>query len=79
VPVEKEISGQQEVISYEKVSDLIDQNQSFLVNDCICKKERELLGHPCDRPVQVCLAMAPVPKVFDKYPTGRAITKQEAQ
>ena len=78
VPVEKEISGQQEVISYEKISDLIEQNQSFLVNDCICKKEKELLGHPCDRPVQVCLAMAPVPKVFDKYPTGRMITKQEA-
>ena len=78
VPVEKEISGQQEVISYEKVSDLIDSNQSFLVNDCICKKEKELLGHPCDRPVQVCLAMAPVPDVFKKYPTGREITKQEA-
>ena len=78
VPVEKEISGQQEVISYEKISDLIEQNQSFLVNDCICKKERELLGHPCDRPVQVCLAMAPVPNVFKKYPTGREITKQEA-
>jgi len=78
LPVEKEISGQQEVISYEKVSDLIEQNQSFLVNDCICKKEKELLGHPCDRPVQVCLAMAPVPNVFKKYPTGREITKQEA-
>jgi Pyruvate/2-oxoacid:ferredoxin oxidoreductase delta subunit len=78
LPVEKEISGQQEVISYEKVSDLIEQNESFLVNDCICKKEKELLGHPCDRPVQVCLALAPVPNVFKKYPTGKEITKQEA-
>src|SRR5271157_3255998 len=78
LPVEKEISGQQEVISYEKISDLIDKNQSFLVNDCICKKEKALLGHPCDRPVQVCLALAPVPDVFKKYPTGREITKQEA-
>ena len=78
LPVEKEISGQQEVISYEKISDIIDQNQSFLVNDCVCKKEKGLLGHPCDRPVQVCLAMAPVPNFFKKYPTGREITKQEA-
>ncbi len=78
VPVEKEISAQQEVISYEKISDLIEQNVSFLVNDCVCKKEKSLLGHPCDRPVQVCLAMAPVPKVFEKYPAGREITKQEA-
>ncbi len=78
LPVEKEITGQQEVISYEKVSDLIEQNQSFLVNDCICKKEKELLGHPCDRPMHVCLALAPVPNVFKKYPTGKEITKQEA-
>ncbi|PKN51508.1 MAG: 4Fe-4S ferredoxin [Deltaproteobacteria bacterium HGW-Deltaproteobacteria-13] len=78
LPVEKEISGQQEVISYEKVSDVIDANQSFLVNDCVCKKEKELLGQPCDRPMQVCLAMAPVAGVFDKSPIGKVLTKQEA-
>lgn len=78
LPVEEEISGQQEVISYERVSDVIDANQSFLVNDCVCKKEKELLGHPCDRPVQVCLAMAPVAGVFDNSPIGKVLTKQEA-
>lgn len=78
LPVEEEISGQQEVISYERVSDVINSNQSFLVNDCVCKKEKELLGHPCDRPVQVCLAMAPVAGVFDKSPIGKVLTKQEA-
>lgn len=78
VPVEEEINAGQEVVSYERVSNLIDQNQSFLVNDCICKKEKELLGEPCDRPMQVCLALAPVPKVFDKSPIGKVITKQEA-
>jgi electron transport complex protein RnfB len=78
LPVEKEISGQQEVISYERVSDVIDSNQSFMVNDCVCKKEKELLGDPCDRPMQVCLAMAPVEGVFDKSPIGKVLTKQEA-
>ncbi len=78
VPIEKEISAGQEVIPYERISNLIDQNKSFMVNDCICKKEKELLGQPCDRPIQVCLALAPVPKVFDKSPIGKVITKQEA-
>ncbi len=78
VPIEKEISAGQEVLSYEKISNLIDQNQSFLANDCICKKESELLGHPCGRPLQVCLNIAPVPGVFDKSPTGKVLTKQEA-
>jgi len=78
VPIEQEISSSQEVLPYERVSNIIEANQSFLVNDCICKKEKALLGHPCDRPVQVCLAVAPVPGVFDKYPIGKVLTKKEA-
>jgi Na+-translocating ferredoxin:NAD+ oxidoreductase subunit B len=78
LPIEKEIAVQQEALSYEKVSSLIEQNQSFLVNDCICKKEQGLLGHPCDRPMQVCLAMAPIPGIFDKAPKGKVLTREEA-
>jgi H+/Na+-translocating ferredoxin:NAD+ oxidoreductase subunit B len=78
LPIEKQIAVEQETLPYEKVSSLIDQNQSFLVNDCICKKEQGLLGHPCDRPMQVCLAMAPIPGAFDKYPYGKVLTKEEA-
>ncbi|MGC9975803.1 MAG: 4Fe-4S binding protein [Syntrophales bacterium] len=78
LPIEKEISVKQEALSYEKVSTLIEQNQSFWVNDCICKKEQGLLGHPCDRPMQVCLAIAPVPGIFDKFPHGKVLTKEEA-
>jgi H+/Na+-translocating ferredoxin:NAD+ oxidoreductase subunit B len=78
LPIEKEIPVYQEALSYQKVSTLIEQSQSFLVNDCVCKKERGLLGHPCDRPLQVCLALAPVPGVFDKSPQGRVLDKEEA-
>jgi Na+-translocating ferredoxin:NAD+ oxidoreductase subunit B len=78
LPIEKEIAVEQEALPYEKVSSLIEQNQSFLVNDCICKKEQGLMGHPCDRPLQVCLAMAPIPKAFDEYPYGKVVTKEEA-
>jgi Fe-S-cluster-containing hydrogenase component 2 len=78
LPIEKEIAVQQEALSYERVSTLIEQSQSFLVNDCICKKEQGLLDKPCDRPVQVCLAIAPIPGVFDKAPQGRVLTREEA-
>ena len=69
--MKKKYPAEQEVLSYEKISNIIEQNQSFLVNDCVCKKEKALLGHPCDRPVQVCLAMAPVPECFQKVPSGQ--------
>jgi ferredoxin len=78
LPIEEEISVEQEALSYEKVSTVIENGQSFLLNPCICKKEQGLLDKPCDRPLEVCLAIAPVPGVFDDSPTGRVITKDEA-
>jgi Na+-translocating ferredoxin:NAD+ oxidoreductase subunit B len=76
--VEEAIPFQQEALPYEKVSTIIENGQSFLLNECICKKERGLLGEPCDRPLEVCLAIAPIPGIFDKSPTGRIITKEDA-
>jgi electron transport complex protein RnfB len=78
IPVEREIEAHQEALPYEKVSSIIEGGQSFAIADCICKKEKGLLGHPCDRPMEVCLAVAPVPGVFDSGRHGRPITKQEA-
>jgi Na+-translocating ferredoxin:NAD+ oxidoreductase subunit B len=76
--IEKSIPVHQEALSFEKVSSIIENGQSFLANECVCKKEHGLLGHPCNRSTQVCLAIAPVPGVFDKHPAGRVITKDEA-
>ena len=46
----------------------------------ICKKEKKLLGNPCDKPLEVCMAIAPVPGVFEgNHPWGgRVISKEEA-
>lgn len=79
IPIEEEIAVHQEALPYEKVSSLIDRNQSFAVRDCVCKKEKELLGQPCDRPLRVCLAMAPIPNVFSDSSVSRVLTKEEAR
>jgi electron transport complex protein RnfB len=78
LPIEEEMSAKDEALPYEKVSSIVEAGQSFLVNDCICKKEQGLLERPCDRPVQVCLAIAPIPGIFDNSPQGRVITRSEA-
>lgn len=79
VPVERTIPLKQEALTYHQVSNLIEESRSFMVNDCICKKQQGLLGHPCTKPVKVCLAMGPLPGVLDNHPWGgRVITKEEA-
>lgn len=79
VPVEKEIEAHQTALPYERVSAIIEKGQSFGLNPCICKKEKQLLDKGCDKPLEVCLAIAPVPGVFDNHPLiKKAITKEEA-
>ena len=78
LPIEELIETEQKALPYEKVSELIERCQSFGVRECICKKEAALLDHPCDRPLEVCLTLAPIPGVFDDSPVDRVITKQQA-
>ena len=78
IPIEREIPAKHEALTYERVSAIVECGQSFLVNDCICKKEQGLLENPCNKPIEVCLAIAPVPHIFDKAKAGRPISKEEA-
>jgi len=79
IPIEREIQDKQEALPYEKVSSIIENGQSFMVMDCICKKEQGLLDNPCEKPLEVCTAIAPVPGVFDNnFMGGRVISKEEA-
>ena len=77
-PVEKEIQATHEALPYEKVSSIIETGKSFHVQDCICKKEQGLLDNPCNRPLEVCMAIAPIEGVFDDRRNGRNLSKQEA-
>jgi len=50
-----------------------------MVNDCICKKKQGLLGNPCTKPLEVCLAMDPKPGRFESNTWGgKILTKEEA-
>jgi NAD-dependent dihydropyrimidine dehydrogenase PreA subunit len=78
VPVGVDVPGGSVILPYENVSRLIDDAKSWGVNDCICKKSRALEGHHCDKPMEVCLAFAPVEHAFDNSKGTRALTKGEA-
>jgi len=78
VPVEKEVQASQEALPYERGSAIIETGQDFMVQQCICKKEQGLLDNPCSKPLEVCLAIAPVPGVFKDTAVGRVITREEA-
>jgi len=78
IPVDQSLSPEHRVLPYDHVSGIIENGQSFMVSDCICKKEQRLLDKGCDHPLEVCLIVGPLPGIFDDPAFGRAISKQEA-
>jgi H+/Na+-translocating ferredoxin:NAD+ oxidoreductase subunit B len=78
VPVNIQIDAQHQVQPYEDLLQTLEKARSFQIMDCICKKEKGLLGEPCKHPMEVCMAFADHEGAFDKYPLGRVISKEEA-
>ena len=78
IPIEEGIAAKKEALPYELVSQFIERSQAFAVEACVCKKEMRLMDKGCDKPEEVCLALAPVPGAFDSFPWGRPISKEEA-
>jgi electron transport complex protein RnfB len=78
VPVESEIAARQQALPFELVSSIIESGQSFAVAECICKKEKRILDRACNKPLEICMGIAPVPGAFDTSPWGRPVSKEDA-
>jgi NAD-dependent dihydropyrimidine dehydrogenase PreA subunit len=78
IPIEKELPSRQQALPYEQISSIIESSQSFAVFDCVCKKEKHLLGEGCENPMEICMGFAPIPGMFDNSDHYRAITKDKA-
>jgi heterodisulfide reductase subunit A-like polyferredoxin len=48
------------------------------VLDCICRKQKALIGEGCNHPLDVCMTLANVPDAFNSNPVIRALTREEA-
>jgi ferredoxin len=48
------------------------------VVDCICRKQKALIGDPCEHPIEVCMTFSETPGAFDDSPTVRALSQEEA-
>ncbi len=78
IPVEESIDFEMEIYPYEMASELLENAKSWAVRDCICRLQKQLIGDPCDHPLESCLVYAPIEGAFDSSGVDRAITKEEA-
>jgi NAD-dependent dihydropyrimidine dehydrogenase PreA subunit len=78
IPIEKDATPTQQALSSNQLSGIIEANQSFAVEECVCRKQKRLIGEGCDHPLEICLGVSPEPDAFEGSPWGRPISKREA-
>jgi Pyruvate/2-oxoacid:ferredoxin oxidoreductase delta subunit len=57
---------------------MIEEAKSFELNECWCRQESEADGRPCKHTKEICLSFSNEEDAFDKYQTGRDISREEA-
>jgi ferredoxin len=78
IPVNETVQMDMEVQPFESVSDIIGKANAWGVIDCICRKQKGLIGDPCNHPLEVCMVMNKRPGAFDNNPHIRGLTLDEA-
>jgi electron transport complex protein RnfB len=77
VPVESAVDPSMSVATYENVRELVKDQSPIAVAECICRKERALLGQGCDHPRENCLTFGFAAQYYIENGIGREITLEE--
>lgn len=78
IPVNESIRNDMEVRPFESTAYLVNDAQAWGVLDCICRKQKALIGEGCEHPLDVCMTLSEVPNTFDNSTEIRAISREEA-
>jgi len=78
VPIGETIRMDMEVHPFESATEIINQAKAWGVMDCICRKQKALIGEPCQHPLETCMVLSPVEGTFDHSSTIRALSQVEA-
>lgn len=78
IPLESSVDADSAVAPYNRVRDLVREQDVICVQQCICREEQGLLGHPCDRPGEVCLGFGDFARFYIENGLGRQISAEQA-
>jgi len=78
LPVESAVETAGEVATYDRIRELVRQQALICVSPCICKKEQEILGSPCSKPVETCLGFGDFARFYLDNGFARRIDHEEA-
>jgi Na+-translocating ferredoxin:NAD+ oxidoreductase subunit B len=78
VPVAQSVSAEIRTMPYEVAEDIIRSQSKIVVSPCICRREHDMVGKGCGKPMEVCLSFGGGAYYYEENGLGRAITQEEA-
>jgi H+/Na+-translocating ferredoxin:NAD+ oxidoreductase subunit B len=78
IPVSKSLAADIKVMPYELAEEIVGQQSKIVVAPCICRKEHQMVGEGCDKPMEACLVFGGAAHYYEGNGIGRSISQQEA-
>ena len=78
IPVNESVDVSQHVASYEDACEILKKVDTIVVAECICRKERGMIGRACDKPVETCFMFGSMARYYIDNNLGRKVDYEEA-
>jgi Na+-translocating ferredoxin:NAD+ oxidoreductase subunit B len=78
IPIDKALPADQAVMPYEEARRIVMEQEKIIVAPCICRKEHQIMGDGCDKPMETCLVFGPGADYYEQNGIGRPIDSHEA-
>ncbi len=78
IPVGQSITSEMTVAPYEAAEEIIARQSKIVVAPCICRREQQMMGHGCDKPMEACLIFGGGAFYYEQNGLGRSISTEEA-
>jgi ferredoxin len=78
IPLESSVEATPAVETYNRLRDLVRQQEVISVEPCICRKEQGLLDNECEKPKETCIGFGDFAQFYIDNGMGRQISVDEA-
>ena len=77
-PVDSAVEDLRAVETYNRVRDLVKEQELVAMMPCICRRKEGMLGNPCDRPEDLCFSFGQFGQYVLDNEMGKRISTEEA-
>jgi Na+-translocating ferredoxin:NAD+ oxidoreductase subunit B len=78
IPIARALTPEQTIMPYEEAQRIIEQQEKIVVAPCICRREHQMTGKGCEKPLEGCLIFGAAASYYEENGLGRVIDHAEA-